>query len=421
VTFPKKRLLVILGSGSSMPCCMPSVANLDNKMKDWCREWKPPAEVVFRSACTRWEVFNDLWGMVESYYKKREALSLPLRVNFEKVLGEMIALAYWVTPAPFGNALRLAVENPRLSSRFFPWSAPAQSDALHLHQITIKYQLAYLLENLATHMRERSMALNKDAPNFLAYRSILSRLRDEFEVGVYNLNYDNVAISAWPDAFTGFRHGQFDARAVSVRKEWEFIYPLHGSVHYSLASEQRANILWMDDLTRSDFTDSTSVSSTAEEFKPLVPTTLIAGAFKLDQLLADPFQTFYASLVRHAHEADALLVAGYGFGDVHVNRALQNMFSHPPGSDSRLPPVVVITKSDASTQQMGIRQNSDNWAQRLGETLRTSFDWNQPVPQKLIEKNAVELDLQKRVAIWHGGFVEAGAHLDAVVDWLYKS
>jgi hypothetical protein len=82
-------------------------------------------------------------------------------------------------------------------------------------------------------MRERSKALNKDAPEFQEYRSILSRLRDE--IGVYNLNYESVAISAWPDAvrpadaFTGFRHGKFDARAVGLQKKWEFIYHLHGS------------------------------------------------------------------------------------------------------------------------------------------------------------------------------------------------
>jgi hypothetical protein len=80
-----------------MPCCMPSVADLDTKKKT------PDAEVPFLSGCTRWEVFNDLWGIVENYYNKRETPSLPLRVNFENVLGEMIALAYWVTPAPLGN------------------------------------------------------------------------------------------------------------------------------------------------------------------------------------------------------------------------------------------------------------------------------------------------------------------------------
>jgi hypothetical protein len=155
-------------------------------------------------------------------------------------------------------------------------------------------------------MRERSKTLNIDAPEFRDYRRIVSRLRDEFEVGVYNLNYDNVAI--------GFHHGKFDARAVSIRKEWEFIYHLHGSVHNSLAAIGAARVVvWENDLNSSNFNDSDALwPNMAEEGKPLVPSTLIAGAFKFDQLLADPFQTFYASLIRHAHEADAvwLLVTG---------------------------------------------------------------------------------------------------------------
>jgi len=42
MTFPKKKLLVILGAGSSVPCGMPSFADLDTKMKEWCRERREP-------------------------------------------------------------------------------------------------------------------------------------------------------------------------------------------------------------------------------------------------------------------------------------------------------------------------------------------------------------------------------------------
>jgi hypothetical protein len=268
-------------------------------------------------------------------------------------------------------------------------------------------------------MRERSKTLNIDAPEFRDYRRIVSRLRDEIEVGVYNLNYDNVAIGAWPDAFTGFHHGKFDARAVSIRKEWEFIYHLHGSVHNSLAAIGAARVVvWENDLNSSNFNDSDALwPNMAEEGKPLVPSTLIAGAFKLDQLLADPFQTFYASLIRHAHEADAVLVAGYGFGDLHVNRALQNRLSIAPVSDT--PPVVVVTICDDSSQQMGIRQNWDIWARRLGEALNTTFDNHQPVPQQLFEQNRFEKDNRGHVRIWHGGFLKALGCLEQVIAHLH--
>lgn len=92
-------------------------------------------------------------------------------VNFENILGEMIALAHWVTPAPLGNPLTRAVRDGKLS--------PPLSDAPY----NIVQEAACLLRRLAEHMRERSRALNKNALEFQKYRCVLSRLRDEFEVG----------------------------------------------------------------------------------------------------------------------------------------------------------------------------------------------------------------------------------------------
>jgi hypothetical protein len=87
MTLPKKKLLVILGAGSSMPCSMPSVANLDDKMKEWCQEWKPHLNVSFLSGGARWQVYNDLWDMIEEYYRTKETLSPPMKVNLDAFSG----------------------------------------------------------------------------------------------------------------------------------------------------------------------------------------------------------------------------------------------------------------------------------------------------------------------------------------------
>ena len=52
----KPRLLVILGAGSSIPCGMPSVSEIDELMKRWSREWVPETSVDCQG-----EVFNVLW------------------------------------------------------------------------------------------------------------------------------------------------------------------------------------------------------------------------------------------------------------------------------------------------------------------------------------------------------------------------
>jgi hypothetical protein len=42
-----------------------------------------------------------------------------------------------------------------------------------------------------------------------------------------------------------------------------------------------------------------------------------------------------AALVRHVYEADAILIGGYGFADVHVNRALRNRLDGRPARNVR--------------------------------------------------------------------------------------
>jgi hypothetical protein len=93
----KKKLLVILGAGSSISCNMPSVACLDEKMQNWGQAWA--------TAHGSPDYFAALWQDIETCYRGGKHRPPP-SVNFEKVLGEMIALFYWMTPPPQGDTLR---------------------------------------------------------------------------------------------------------------------------------------------------------------------------------------------------------------------------------------------------------------------------------------------------------------------------
>lgn len=138
--------------------------------------------------------------------------------------------------------------------KFFTW--PETSDKFYQRNI-IPEQFAYLIKNLAKYMRKCCGELNKETEKFKIYTAVLSRLHDEFEIGIYILNYDNIALSAFPGAFTGFREGKFDGRAVSIRREWNFIYHLHGSVHFFFANAQAAHALvWENDLSSENFKNS---------------------------------------------------------------------------------------------------------------------------------------------------------------------
>ena len=258
------------------------------------------------------------------------------------------------------------------------------------------------------------------------FSTLNNKLRDRFDLGIYNLNYDTVARNAWPDAYCGFDHYRnFDPSGVAQRREWEFIYHLHGSVHHSIADRTR-RIEWKDDLS-SDFTDHLETApDMALDFRPAPLTTLIAGGFKLDQLLAEPFQTFYSSLIRHAQDADAFLMAGYGFGDPHVNRALRNGLDRPDDG-APIPQAVVLEKTPHEHLQTASRQSHDHWAYQLGHTLNTAFRLTRDhLERKLtvrpfIENGDFERDTRDRVAVWHGGFREAFPSAEKIADWLSRA
>ena len=417
----KRKLLVLLGAGSSIPCGMPSIGMIDDKMKEWSREWK--SEPAFPNGTGR-GIFNDVWEIVESYYRQNPRPHLGLRVNYERILGEMTALASWATPSPFGNALRLAVRDST-PAETFTW--PRNRPEPFFYRQLILEQASFLLGKLADYMRERSLSLDVNSPAFLGYRKFFSRLREEYDLGVYNLNYDDVAWRAWPEAFTGFQNRKFDARAVSLRNEWNFIYHLHGSVHYSFCDPPFKHALeWRDDLKGEFETCQAAFPDMASEFKPIIPTTLIAGGHKLDQLLADPPQTFHASLVRHAHEADAVLIVGYGFGDVHVNRALQNRFDLLPFDPRGRPPAVVIEKNDPSVGATSTRQVQDFWGWTMTHTSNTRFQLASPPSNTgptvapLLQSGELEQDMSSRTAIWHNGFIEALGAIDKIMAWLRR-
>jgi hypothetical protein len=401
----KKKLLVILGAGSSIPCNMPSVATLNGEMRNWGQAWATARGFP--------DYFAALWHAIETYYRSGKH-SLPPSVNFEKVLGEMIAVSHWMTPPPRGDTLRqTACDGAPPPHLTFP--SPTDYDPAH----TVRCQFSHLSIELAKYIRMLSRSIDRAATSVRKYKALVDGLRGRFDVGVYNLNYDTVALTAWPDAYVGFDAGAFDARAVHARSEWGFIYHLHGSVRHSLV---RDRIKWRPDLAGEFFDGHPGLSTDVRsEGKSFPKTTLVAGGFKLDQLLVEPFHSFQAALVRHVYEADAILIGGYGFADVHVNRALRNRLAgHAVEYRS---PVMILDRPHDRADPMAFRQ--DPWAREVCRTLSTDGHFfhepghaSLPVPAELAAKGSFEVASLHRVALWHGGFVEAESRLDGIVSWL---
>ncbi|CAN5234593.1 hypothetical protein BH10PSE4_BH10PSE4_34130 [soil metagenome] len=209
---------------------------------------------------------------------------------------------------------------------------------------------------------------------------------------------------------------------VHGKQDWGFVYHLHGSVHHTLADPLGARIAWRDDLG-GDFNDSyqSILGDERSEGRTFPKSTLIAGGLKLDQLLVEPFHSLHAALIRHAHMADAIIVGGYGFADVHVNRALRNRLEGLASPER--PPVMVLDWARPQTLAMAGRM--DAWSRDLCRSLvvpnsffRAPNQDGWPEPETLARSGGIEVSRPHRTAIWHGGFLEAADHVDRIVGWL---
>jgi hypothetical protein len=299
-------------------------------------------------------------------------------------------------------------------------------------------QLGFLLGELAESVRGASDCFGIDlerggekAEQFSPYRELLNQLRAKFSIGIYNLNYDSVALSALPGIFHGFDgSGRFAQADVLARDGWDFIYHIHGSVHHTIAQGNRQmhtpefgeRIVWESDISTVEHRDVGNLRESTDQ-RRLLRTSIVAGSWKLDQIQEDPFLTYYSVLPRHVMEADAILIGGYGFSDDHINAVIGSVMR----GRGRPPPVMVLARENPIDAPEPLSMKTGFWSIDLGRVLAvdpTKFacngthytHWNPPpsdLPHARFEKH-----IDQPVAVWLGGFDSANVKADKICSWL---
>lgn len=446
----KKKLLVLLGAGSSVKQGFPSTEALDAEVRKWAKECvaqRAPDPIDEYAVRTGTDFFDLLWCNREAYCanfseEQKEIYEARTKPNYERVLGDLHALMNGVLPKPFGDPLFRCIPKAEVFAalRIAPDCGELDGHGSNKVFHAVQGQLQCLSNRLADRIRgnshgfEISLSLGRGEAEFKPYRQLLQGLQREFDLGVYNLNYDTLALAALPGAFVGFdrKSGRFLAGEVLRRPEWDFVYHLHGSIHHWLHAGSHVmedpdfgpRIRWQDDLTDlggEDWVDSYSVTPQSDGKRVLL-TSLVAGGWKLDQMQEEPFLTLYSGLPRHVHEADAILIGGYGFGDSHVNSVLRNVLRARRG---HRPPVLVL---DYDSKFRTTAKRYDAWATAMSGALRvpirtfrsprerTQEQWTE-LPDTVPE-GEFERSLNVPVAIWNQGFTAAAGKLPQIVRWL---
>lgn len=412
LSMTKKKLLIIVGAGASIDFGLPSVGAVDKLFDQEAGKTYPLV------ADPTSNLYRHCRDAINVYYGGSPKPALRKWANFEEVLYQINLLTSYVS-----DPLRLHGSNTLLRASFLPdvlefgrTGKPADGDVLHGLTNT-------LMDALVDHFIDAcATASTAKATEIAELGMFLKALQDEFEIGIITLNYDNLFTQAVTGLHTGFDStGKFDPMSVLARTGWNFLYHLHGSVHFAMerVAHDLHGVTWTSTPTKSGAVHAAGRSSqhsmegTAYPMSPFV-----AGYGKTQQILRQPFRTYFAQVNRLVHEADSLLFLGYGFGDLHLNAAFSEV-------RNRHRPIVLVDWAADTQDPLPFR--NDTWSYNLFKTLPGNAHAMCSVRHSAQAdlgdlRAACELEVSNDsnypLAVWYNGMLEACRHPQKILNHL---
>jgi hypothetical protein len=405
--------LITVGAGASIDFGLPSVSYVDTLL-DQCAGRLYPLASSPNSNLYRY--FREA---IDGYYAKSPKTALRKWANFEEVLYQLNLLIPYLSDLNW-----LHGSNALLASNILPEVLEFGRTQMPVDGGVLRTLTANLLDALVDHFIDACEQVSKTRTNEIAdLGEFLNALQEKFDVGIITLNYDNVFTQACPGLHTGFdtATGAFNPLSVLDRKAWGFIYHLHGSVHFAMtgAGHDMHGITWTTTPSKGDAVHASgrnSQDSMEGTTYPMSP--FVAGYGKTQQILRQPFRTYFAQVNRLVHEADSLLFLGYGFGDLHLNAAFSEV------RDRRRPAVIVDWAKD---DQDTLPFRYDNWTYQLfnalpgDASLMSQEDHVAPAmvsDLKATSELEVSKDPQYPLAVWYSGLLAACRNPQKIVTYL---
>ncbi|RUL77491.1 SIR2 family protein [Dyella choica] len=406
---PKKRkLLITVGAGASIDFDMPSVRDVDKLLDEHAGKEYPLA------ADPSTNLYRFCRDAINLYYGGSPKSKRRKWTNFEEVLYQINLLISHVSDPSRLQGFNALIMAPILPD-VIDFGEVKPTDG-HILRRLVNTSIDAIVDRFVDDCEKASKAKSIEIAELGKF---LIALWEEFEIGIITLNYDDLISQAMPGLHTGFNiTGNFDPMSVLARTDWNFLYHLHGSVHFGMTGVDHDihGITWVDSSSKSDAIYAYGRNSQdSMEGTPYPTSTIVAGYGKPQQILRQPFRTYFAQVNRLVHEADCLLFLGYGFSDLHLNAVFSEV------RDRRRPIVIVDYASD---KQDALSFRYDDWSYNLTRTLRTNpGQMSRPghlAPVSVAELRAdyeleVSNDPNRPLAVWYNGMLEACRHPEKIL------
>jgi len=324
-----ENLVVLTGSGTSVSAGGKTMANLETAVFDAI------------------QAMADLPPSISPILEARR-----LNVQYANLLGDPIGFETWLSF--IANALVVA-DNAGGPFAAVAWPSTPAPTTDELKWFVDRLRMAIFAE-CALSLPDSALAPTADrvAPQMAFLSKLVARDSNLGRTHLFTLNYDTLFEQAlellgvqYFDGFTGRAAARFDPSVYGldiyypgevaegrVRRFDKFLhfYKLHGSIHwFEQGHEMRAR---HPDLEPYRKYAGMTVAEKAASLVPLAQNARSVGilptANKFAQTLAMPYAHLFRSFqVRLSVPQTFLLVLGYGFGDDHVSRIIENALMNP--------------------------------------------------------------------------------------------
>lgn len=397
----KKKLLIIAGAGSSCEFGIPTSSDIDKLLIASASRTYPLATDPDSNL---YLYFRDT---INNYYGREPKAVFRKEVNFEEVIYQINLLSAYISDPYSKNGT-----NALLTVKPFPDVLDARGSRKKVDGNVLGSLSQSLMSDIVDNVVDAcSKASVTNAKEIAELGNFLAVLKSKFDIGLITLNYDNILTQSLPELYTGFdSNGQFSPVSVFYRKDWNFIYHLHGSIHFAMTGVENDmhGITWMTKPSKTHVAHATgrnTLDSIEGTSYPM--SSIVAGWGKPNQIQRQPFRTYLAQLNKLVYEADSLLFLGYGFGDHHLNAVFSDLHVRPR-------PIVVVTWENNCQEPLPHR--CDSWSEQLSRTLPCNPQAMSQVGHiapahledlKLANELEVSNEPDRPFAVWYNGMLAA--------------
>lgn len=391
---PKKKLLVLLGAGASTDFGFP----LTHEMREIMRD----AEKFLINTYDLPACYTIIDEELQRHFGRTP--------NFEEVLHVLQVYNSFNSPSPLYNPI----------AGTFIWKCnlprwPTRITKRFLEDIVGR--LIAILCLKAYSSQERG------SENIPLLKKFWEELLCNFQVGVASLNYDHLGYDTFGEIarektgeppYTGFSSEEslqpkpFDKAFLkkASNQPWNFYYHLHGSIYLCFPfkkSEREYELHWRD--LPHEGRDGPVDSENLFKAQGLRPSIFIAGGDKLQQIQPSPYFEYFTDFCIKLHNADALMIIGYGFGDKHINTALRRALAADSGLEAPKP--VAVIKKNRQSNFLKCQDRSQDEALRPALGLDDSSPLVEAAPTENKPKQLSIVTHNGRALLeWRGSFAE---------------